>query len=339
MSLSLTSHCPVCSSNEHLLRCQACKVQFYCSRDHQVIDRDAHKKACNGIKKAQQILDTEEQKLRDHPGDFMTPPHLFEEGVGHFWGIHETRPYMRARYALIESLLKMKTFHAVQSALSHALDMLRLCRGDNIGVRDCMPAMFLRLGKDQECYDFVKWYCTTGQDPHYDWGDMDLGFLDVKSADAFESVELYTGKYASISFVVAVALIKFRLLLDVKALHNSTVLSEKVPQELLDNIRGQLVSSIVAGNKDIMESKDQIPLIKKLESQVEELYKAVNSSNKFFWPALLRPGSHLTARPQMYSQGTVEHMQLVLQYSYASWVETPGAIDMIRALAKKDSSN
>jgi hypothetical protein len=134
-------------------------------------------------------------------------------------------------------------------------------------------------------------------------------------------------------------LVKFRLLLDIKALQNSTVLGEKVPQELLDNIRGQLVSSIVAGNKDIMESKDQTALIKKLETQVEKLYKAVNASNKYFWSALLRPSSHLNARPQMYSPGTVEHMQLVLQYSYASWAETPGAIDMIKELSKKHSGN
>jgi uncharacterized protein involved in tolerance to divalent cations len=164
---------------------------------------------------------------------------------------------------------------------------------------------------------------------------MDLPFLDVKDADAFESVKLYTGQFSDISFVVAVALIKFRLLLDIKALQNSTVLGEKVPQELLDNIRAQLVSSIVAGNKEIMQSEDQTALIKELESQVEELYKAVKKSNKYFWPALLRPGNNLTARPQMYSMGTSEHMQLVLQYSYASWVETPGAIDMIRELSEK----
>ncbi|KAE9371410.1 hypothetical protein N431DRAFT_545669 [Stipitochalara longipes BDJ] len=339
MSLSLALRCPVCSSTEHLRKCQGCKVQVYCDREHQVSDRDAHMKACNGVKKAQQTLDIEEQKLRDHPGDFLTPPNLFEEGVGHFWGIHETRPYMRARYALIETLLKIKTSYAVQSALTHALDMLRLCRSDNIGVRDCIPGMFLRLGKDQECYDFIKWYSTTGEDSHYDWGDMDLPFLDVKDADAFESIELYTREYADLGFSVAVALIKFRLLLDIKALQNSTVLGEKVPQELLDNIRGQLVSSIVAGNKDIMRSEDQTALIKQLESQVEELYKAVDKSNKYFWPALLQPGKHLTARPQAYSTGTAEHMQLALQFSYAAWVETPGAIDMIKELSEKHSSN
>jgi uncharacterized protein involved in tolerance to divalent cations len=79
--------------------------------------------------------------------------------------------------------------------------------------------------------------------------------------------------------------------LDIKALQNSTALGDKVRQEPLDNIRGQLVSSIVAGNKDIMQNQDQTAIIKKLESQVEELFKAVNTSNKYFWPALLRPVS------------------------------------------------
>lgn len=161
----------------------------------------------------------------------------------------------------------------------------------------------------------------------------------MKDANAFESTELFTRRFADLSFIVAGALIKIRLLLDVKALQNSTVLSEKVPQEVLDNIRGQLVSSIVAGRKEIMESKDQTALVEKLESQVEEIYKAVAASNEFMWPALLRPGKNLTARLLGYSMGTPAHMQMVLQYSYASWVETPGAINMIRELSKKHSGN
>ncbi len=121
---------------------------------------------------------------------------------------------------------------------------------------------------------------------------MGLPFLDVKDADAFESVKLYTGQFGDISFVVAVALIKFRLLLAIKALQNSTVLGEKVPQELLDNIQAELVSSIVAGNKEIMQSEDQIALIKKLESQVEELCKAVKSLTS-------------TSGPLCYDQGII----------------------------------
>jgi hypothetical protein len=75
--------------------------------------------------------------------------------------------------------------------------------------------------------------------------------------------------------------------LDVKALQNSAVLGEKIPQELLDNIRGQLHCRC---NKDVMQSQDQTELIKTLEPQVEEFYKAVNVLNKYFWSAMLRLG-------------------------------------------------
>jgi hypothetical protein len=330
--LSLVSICPICSRNDNLRRCQGCKVVSYCGRDHQVSDRGDHKRVCNSIKKAREALDLEEQKLRAHPGDFATPANVFEQGVGHFWGILETRAYMRSRFALVEALLKVKTPDAVDAALQHLMDMLRLCRGDNMGVRDLVPALFLRLGKDQECYDFVKWHTTTGQDPHYDWGDMSLPFLDVKDADAFEPVDMFTRRFLALSHTVSVTLLKIRLLLDVRALQHSTAVDEELPQAALDNVPGQLVSTIVAKNKDIMESKDQSALIEKLESQVNKLYTAVKRESKYFWSALLQPGAHLTARPSAYSHGSVEQMQLVLQYNYDSWVETPGAIDVVRDL-------
>src|SRR5204863_8640658 len=130
--------------------------------------------------------------------------------------------YMRRRYALVGALLKVKTPEAVAAALQHLMDMLRLCRSDNMGVRDLVPALFLRLGKDQECYDFVKWYATTGQDSDYDWGDMSLPFLNVKDADVFEPVDVFTGRYIHLSHSVSVALIKVRLLLDVRGLQRPT---------------------------------------------------------------------------------------------------------------------
>jgi len=81
---------------------------------------------------------------------------------------------MRARYGLVESLLKIKTHAVVKATSDYIIDMLRICRSDNIGVRGLAPALFLRLEKDQQCYDFLKWYHTTGESPTYDWGDMDL---------------------------------------------------------------------------------------------------------------------------------------------------------------------
>ena len=77
---------------------------------------------------------------------------------------------MRWRYALVEALLTEHTYAAVSAALDHLLDMLRLCRGDNMGVRDSVPALYLRLGREQECYDFIKWWATMGEQSNYDWG-------------------------------------------------------------------------------------------------------------------------------------------------------------------------
>jgi hypothetical protein len=47
-------------------------------------------------------------------------------------------------------------------------DMQRLRRSDNLGLRDMMPAIMLRLDLDQECYDFVKWWVTCDPDGNYD---------------------------------------------------------------------------------------------------------------------------------------------------------------------------
>jgi len=308
---------------------------FYCGRDHQAADRTAHKSACKAIKKALQILDTKERELRAHPGDSLTPPNLFEEGVGHFWGILETRPYMQARYALVEALQKIHTREAVQTASDHIMDMLRLCRGDNMGVRELAPALLLRLGKDQACYDFCKWYATEGQRGDYDWGNMDLGFLDLEGENTFESIELWTRKYFDLSHTIAVMLVKVRLLLDISELHKVTLVGEQVPAEPISNIREQLVRAVVKENQKIIESPDQTSLLEMLEDQVAGLFLAVKKSNKYFWPALLDPGDNLTTRPQAYTYGSRAQMVLYLQHNYQSWAETPGAIGMIRELSNK----
>jgi hypothetical protein len=85
-------------------------------------------------------------------------PSIFEEQVGHFWIIWKTREYMRARYGLVVSLLKIKSFHAVHAAADHLTDMLRLCHRDDMGTRNQLPHSLLRLGRDQDCYDFIKWW-------------------------------------------------------------------------------------------------------------------------------------------------------------------------------------
>jgi hypothetical protein len=258
----------------------------------------------------------------------------FITGVGHFWGLIHTRDYMRARYGLIEAILEANTFDAVQSALDHSMDILRLCRSDNMGVRSLVPALLLRLGKDRECYDFVKWWTTTGQESDYDWGDTSLPYLDIKDADIFEPVDLFCQKYLELSHTVSVTLLKLRLLLAIKkCLQNTAVLRESglLPKELFDQIEDSLLKSVLGANWDDRYSARCSQFVDTISSQVDKLYEAVERANSHFWPALLNPGRNLGEYPDSYSHGSVEEMQLVLKYSIDSWRESPGALELIAA--------
>jgi len=64
----------------------------------------------------------------------------FAENKGHFWGILETRPYMRARQQLADLLLD--TGH-VSEAISHFGALLELNPNDNQGVRNVLLGCYL----------------------------------------------------------------------------------------------------------------------------------------------------------------------------------------------------
>ncbi len=57
---------------------------------------------------------------------------VFRDSIGHFWGITETRPYMRARAGLAGALEKLGRY---KEATDHYREMLRLNPGDNQGIR------------------------------------------------------------------------------------------------------------------------------------------------------------------------------------------------------------
>jgi tetratricopeptide (TPR) repeat protein len=59
-------------------------------------------------------------------------PDLFEQDAGHFWGILETRPYMRARQQLALTLMELGRY---DEAAGHLRELLRLNPGDNQGNR------------------------------------------------------------------------------------------------------------------------------------------------------------------------------------------------------------
>ncbi len=86
-------------------------------------------------------------------------PEIFREAAGDFWGILETRPYMRARLGLAHALW---TSGRQEEAVNHAWDMLRLNPGDNQGVRYTLAGWLLNLDRDDDLARLLDQYEDEG---------------------------------------------------------------------------------------------------------------------------------------------------------------------------------
>lgn len=274
----------------------------------------------------------------------MLPPRVFEEHAGRFWAILDTRDYMRARFAFVDTMLANFSRHrvAVQTALDHLLDMLRLNRSDNMGLRDTVPSLMLRLGRTQDAYDFVKWWATCDPDGRYDWGNMELPYLDTKAADVFEEPKWWMGRFLALSHASVVMLIKLRALVDLRDLQNTAraLRASTLPCELVNQVRGELLgNSSLAGRRDlaVLATADTATLgamIEIISKQIWALYSAVEDANMHYWTLLVSmqdDGVNLQ-RPASYVGGSPEEADLTMGYNYPAWEETPGSLDHIDAL-------
>lgn len=335
MSICLTPRCGVCNATEKILRCQSCKVMYYCGQEHQIIDRPVHKQSCGLIKKYNKNIMSLQRKM---PPDF--------EGLISVDRIVNQECIFLNDDALIKELVKIKTFDAVEKALNHGMEVLRHHRINHLDLKYMVPVLLLRLNREQECYDFVKWYATTGQKNGYVWEDIQQPYLDVTDANYLEPVDIFIGEPLQFCHAVVVMLVKIRLLSNFKNLRDSMFLYETLPTEIADKIRKMIVSSTVTKMKGFVCGEDQKSLIKTLELQLEQLHAALNSSNKYFWPGLLRPDAYLAAEvspKHIYIDTTTteceERAVLAVKIFHDCFDETPGAIHMVEELVQQDITN
>jgi tetratricopeptide (TPR) repeat protein len=88
-------------------------------------------------------------------GERALGPEAFQRDAGHFWGLLETRPYMRARLGLAHCLW---TAGRRDEAVRHLQDMLRLNPGDNQGVRYTLAGFLLFLDRDDDLERLLQQY-------------------------------------------------------------------------------------------------------------------------------------------------------------------------------------
>jgi tetratricopeptide (TPR) repeat protein len=105
-------------------------------------------------------------------GERALGPRAFEEDVGHFWGLLETRPYMRARAGLARALWASGDR---DGAVAHYREMLRLNPGDNQGIRYVLAAALLEIGDDEALRDLLRAYDDDGS-PYWTYTKALLAF-------------------------------------------------------------------------------------------------------------------------------------------------------------------
>lgn len=96
-------------------------------------------------------------------GERALGPEVFEEDVGHFWGLLKTRPYMRARAGLAQCLWMLGEH---QKAIEHYTEMLRLNPNDNQGIRYILVNCLMEEGADVAAGKLLDEY---GNEPTASW--------------------------------------------------------------------------------------------------------------------------------------------------------------------------
>jgi tetratricopeptide (TPR) repeat protein len=87
----------------------------------------------------------------------------FSQCEGHFWGVLETRPYMRARKGLADCLVADGRY---EEAIVHYREMLRLNPNDNQGVRYLLASALLNLERHDDLEELLAQY---EKDAAADW--------------------------------------------------------------------------------------------------------------------------------------------------------------------------
>ncbi|KAI4254383.1 MAG: hypothetical protein L6R42_007216 [Xanthoria sp. 1 TBL-2021] len=334
--------CNFCGDFTDLTECEDCQVALYCSESHGSLDEESHESSCKALEQAKSFLKDQEFNLNidaydEDDDDFSRfVPIPVERLACNLNSYLNVPTYVAAGCQYIEALIKTNTFNAIRLAAEKACEMFRCFPSDPMDLRSDLPGVYLRLGRDQEAYSLVKWWQLndlSDEDIHKSYPVVP--YLDITDADVFEQpsdiINAIDGNPSLVN-MFCVALIKIKILSDITVLQQIRALHQRLPPELVDMVERFIpLTDAVWNNPQVMSKEDYSELIEDVTDQVKVCFEAVEKANIHLWPSLinpdLRPGG--TRHRPSNDKRTVD---FVLDRCYDSWVETPGAVDIIRVL-------
>ena len=382
--MALTSRCQYwnCKVPSNLMLCSSCKVTPYCSRSHQSADHQFHEYNCKAVQRTIGHHDCLEKRQRNRgrhndiaclsprqldcygerhlycfeqcirnfsEGSIIVSASPIEDHVDQFWKCSGALDYLVARIAALGYMEALNTYEAVHAASEHARVILRLTRSGLGGTWDKFPTLLMRLGRDQEAYDALKWYATVNPRDDYQWtpdnrgnkdrNDPSLPFLDIKNADAFEPVDYMNFVQLSLHQIANITLLKFKLLLDIERLANTYVLEEitpSLPVDIIEMIRYHVVSGDIFRTKiRIMTTEKIFHLKERLTTQCYGLFMDVHRANEYFWETLIRGGSPWEGWEgylRDYPVASKDEAIMTFIRVGDAWRETPGVLTPVRRM-------
>lgn len=235
---------------------------------------------------------------------------------------------------------------AVEDALGYYLHVLRHSDVETPQVRPVIPPLYIRLGQDQEAYDFLRWFATCGlRKPevggrHFFQCIGRKFFMAPKNRDVLEPIEdKWPGREFVLDDVAAVMLIKIRAWFDLRSLQNILRgLRGALPNEIIRLISRQLVGGALRTRPEILQAgfEDNGRRIEVVKAQIRELYKLINRSNPHFWRIMLDDPWAAKEHEELYSlRSSLPPDEAAAASAYGhlhAWNETSGALDTVRDL-------
>lgn len=114
---------------------------------------------------------------------------FFKENAGEFWLDFEARSYLKAKAGLAMALFRAGRR---AEAIDEMVDMLRLNRNDNQGIRYSLAAALVETERYEELYRFVDMYQHDGS-PMWRWNTALAAFLRGEDAATEKLVEAFEG--------------------------------------------------------------------------------------------------------------------------------------------------
>eukprot|EP00092_Neocalanus_flemingeri_P020581 GFUD01022298.1.p1 GENE.GFUD01022298.1~~GFUD01022298.1.p1 ORF type:complete len:537 (+),score=157.93 GFUD01022298.1:57-1613(+) len=255
------SVCSICSVAT-VSRCQRCLSIVYCGKECQTkgwTGVNGHKKICSQIKNAKKKVEEEAEKLTRYKRTGKNKEqmmqkkakeveNLFETSVGQFGDIEDCHIYCESKKDLALALgqcgKQNKSNVAIEMALGHIFELLKLTGGwgdQIIGITPFVPSMLILLKKEQEAYNFIKWWINFGETSVDEVQSTD--FFNLKNQKIVENLKW---EELSLQELVDICLVKIKI----RAKLKEEIGSKKTIKSLDKQI--QIILSLVKESNELL---------------------------------------------------------------------------------------